>query len=58
MDVIADPEPLVKGASVLHAWIAREFSSPSIIGQTAAIAAALALAVVIAPKLQRWRKRC
>ncbi len=54
MDVIADPEPLVKGASVLHAWLAREFSSPSIIGQTATIAVTAILAVIIAPKLQRW----
>ena len=54
MDVIADPEPLVKGASAVHAWIAREFSSPSIIGQTTAIGTAAILAVFIAPKLQRW----
>lgn len=54
MDMLADPKPLVEGASALQTWLAREFSSPSIIGQTAAIAGAALLAFLIAPPLQRW----
>ncbi|MFO1113819.1 MAG: hypothetical protein U1E35_08180 [Rhodospirillales bacterium] len=54
MDMLADPKPLVEGASALQTWLAREFSSPSIIGQTATIAGAALLAFLIAPPLQRW----
>lgn len=54
MNMVADPKPLVEGASALQAWVAREFSSPSIIGQTVAIAGAALLAFLIAPPLQRW----
>ena len=52
MDMLADPQPLADGLAALRAWLAREFSSPSIIAQTAAIAAAGGLAMLVAPRLQ------
>ena len=54
MNMLADPKPLVEGAAVVQTWLAREFSSPSIIGQTAAIAVAAGLTLLITPRLQRW----
>ena len=54
MDMLADPQPLADGLAALRAWLAREFSSPSIIAQTTAIAAAGGLALLVTPRLQRW----
>ena len=61
MDMLADPQPLADGLAALRAWLAREFSSPSIIAQTAAIAAAGGLAMLVAPRLEglirTWDRR-
>ena len=54
MDRLADPQPLADGFASLHVWLAREFSSPSIIAQTAAIAVAAGVALLATPPLQRW----
>ena len=61
MDMLADPQPLADGLAALRAWLAREFSSPSIIAQTAAIGAAGGLAMLVAPRLEgsirTWDRR-
>ncbi|MFZ1416654.1 MAG: mechanosensitive ion channel domain-containing protein [Defluviicoccus sp.] len=54
MDMITDLQPLADSVAGVRAWLARELSSPSIIAQTTAIAAAGGLAMLLAPRLQRW----
>lgn len=56
MDMPADPQFLTDSLVAVRTWLAREFSSPSIVMQSAAIAAAGVSAWLAAPRLQRWTR--
>ncbi len=56
MDIPADPQILTDSLAGIRAWLAREFSSPSVIAQTTVIAVAGGAALLAAPRLQRWSR--
>jgi small-conductance mechanosensitive channel len=51
-----DAQSLADRSDAVRAWLFEEFSTPSVLAQTLAIAAACLLAFLIAPRLRAWMR--
>ncbi|MFO1154617.1 MAG: mechanosensitive ion channel [Rhodospirillales bacterium] len=54
MDLPADTQFLTASLATARVWLAREFSSPSLVVQAVVIVIATGAALLTAPRLQRW----